>query len=87
MGYVLPLLPADARHLGLDDNINGPGRRTLMETEIERIVREHTGPLYSLACPVGKGMDALAAHRLRHSQEQCTEVRTNMHVSPIECAV
>jgi hypothetical protein len=84
MAYVLPFFPADARHLGARNSINDPGRDTLMEKEIERAIRLHPGPIYSLAFPPGQGADVLAAHGLMPLRGGCKEVRTNMRTSPIE---
>ena len=83
MSYVLPYFPADARHLGLNNNINDPKRDTLMEAAISRAIREHKGPMFALAYPAGQGADVLAAHRLVQFPELCREVRTNMGTSPI----
>lgn len=84
MAYVLPFFPKDARHFGLNNNINDPKRDTLMEKAIEQAIREHKGPIYSLSYPKGSGADVLAAHRLLHFPEQCQDIRTNMRTSPIE---
>jgi hypothetical protein len=84
MAYVLPFFPPDARNLGINNSISDPARETLMEREIERAIREHKGPLYSLSFPAGKGAEALAAHGLRRLQDTCADVRTNMLTSPIE---
>jgi hypothetical protein len=84
MAYVLPFFPADARHFGLNNNINDPKRDTLMEESIAHAIRVHKGPLYSLTYPTGGGADVLAAHRLLHFPEHCREIRTNMRTSPIE---
>lgn len=84
MAYVLPYFPADARHFGLNNNINDPERDTLMEEAIARAIREHKGPMYSLAYPSGQGADVLAAHHLVQFPELCRDVKTNMRTSPIQ---
>ena len=84
MSYVLPFFPADARHFGLNNNINDPKRKTLMEDAIVRAIRDHKGPLYSLSYPPGAGRETLLAHRLVYLPELCREVRSNMRISPIE---
>jgi hypothetical protein len=84
MAYVLPFFPPDARHFGLNNNINNPTRTTLMEASIAKSVREHQGPLYSLSFPVGTGADVLAAHRLSRLPGSCAVLLTNMPTSPIE---
>jgi len=84
MAYVLPFFPPDARHFGLNNNMNDPKRSTLMEASIARSVREHQGPLYSLSFPVGTGADVVAAHRLSRVPGSCAVLLTNMRTSPIE---
>jgi hypothetical protein len=84
MAYLLPFFPADARHLGLNNNINNPRRDTLMEEEIVRAIREHAGPIYSLSHQAGAGDGVLDAHGLIRIKETCVEARTNMRTSPIE---
>jgi hypothetical protein len=84
MSYVLPFLPPDARHLGIRSNINGPERRNGLAKRIAALVREHRGPVYSLAFPAGVGDADLLAHRLRKVPGGCAPIRTNMPTSPIE---
>jgi len=84
MAYVLPFLPADARHFGLNNSINDPDRDTLMEDTIVRAIREHTGPMYSLSYPAGTGDGVLIADGLFRVKETCTEIRTKMRTSPME---
>jgi hypothetical protein len=86
MAYVLPFFPPDGRFLGAKSNLNDPGRTNLLEREIARIVRDHDGPLYSLAFPVGAGADVLAAHRLRIDlpARDCVAFKTNMATSPLQ---
>jgi hypothetical protein len=72
------------------NNLNDPKRTHRLEREIARIIREHDGPLYSLAFPAGAGAQALAAHGLRpaakagSSEPDCTSIRTNMSTSPLQ---
>ncbi len=86
MAYVLPFFPPDGRFLGAKNNLNDPGRSNRLEGEIARIVREHAGPLYSLAFPVGAGAEVLAAHGLRVElpSRDCVTFRTNMSTSPLQ---
>jgi hypothetical protein len=86
MAYVLPFFPPDARFLGAKNNLNDPQRTNRLEREIEKIVRDHDGPLYSLTFPRGAGADVLAAHRLRVELpgRDCALVWTNMSVSPLQ---
>ena len=84
MAYVLPFFPPDARHVGIRNNVNGPEGRNRLARTIATIVREHRGPLYSLAFPAGAGDADLLAHHLRRVAGGCTDVVTNMPTSPIE---
>jgi hypothetical protein len=84
MAYVLPFFPPDARHLGVRNNINDPNRKSLLQQAVARAIRDHRGPIYALALPNGNGTEDLAAYRLRRVASTCTEVRTNMRMSPIE---
>jgi len=84
MSYVLPSFPPDARFAGLVSSFNDPWRRNRLQETIAAAVREHRGPLYSLAMPPGKrvGDDALAAVGL--ARTTCEEIRTNLRASPLE---
>ena len=90
MAYVLPFFPPDGRFLGANNNLNDPTRTNRLEREIARIVREHDGPLYSLAFPAGEGAQTLAAHALRPASRtgsgkpDCTSFATNMTTSPLQ---
>ncbi len=84
MSYVLPSFPADARFAGLANNFNDPWRRNRMRDTIADTIRDHPGPLYSLAVPVDRdiGLQALAAMKLERTA--CEQIRTNLRVSPLE---
>jgi len=84
MSYVLPSFPADARFAGLANNFNDPWRRNRMRDTIADTIRDHPGPLYSLAVPVNRdiGLQALAAMKLERTG--CEQIRTNLRVSPLE---
>ena len=84
MSYVLPYFPADARHVGIRNNVNAPGRRNRLAEQVAQLVRDHRGPLYALSFPKGQGDADLAAHGLRRVPGNCADVRTNMLTSPIE---
>jgi MFS family permease len=84
MAYVLPFFPTDARHVGIRNNANDPGRHNLLADRVRNVVREHRGPLYALAFPKGAGDADLQAHGLRRVAGTCAFVRTNMSTSPIE---
>lgn len=84
MAYVLPFFPADARHVGVRNNVNAPGRHNRLSEHVAQVVRDHRGPLYALSFPPGQGEADLAAHRLRRVPGGCAGVLTNMPTSPIE---
>jgi hypothetical protein len=84
MAFVLPFFPPDARFLGVDNNLNDPSRKNRLEQELARIVREHTGPLYSLTTPAGYGSAALEAHGLRRMSGDCAPIVSNVSPVPFE---
>ena len=84
MAYVLPYFPADARHLGVRNNINDPGRKTLIARSVEELVRNHRGPLYALSFPANRAEADLAAYGLRRVLATCADVKTAMRTSPIQ---
>lgn len=84
MAYVLPFFPPDAKHLGINNTISDAKRKTLMEDEIQRTIREHKGPIYSLSYPAGDGVDALLERRLLKITQTCLPIVTNMRTSPLE---
>ena len=84
MAYVLPYLPADARFVGVDNNVSSPRDRTRMQAAIAALLEQHRGPAYSLAFPAGAGSASLAAYGLRRVPDECADVRTNMRYSPLE---
>ena len=73
LSVALPFFPSDGRFLGVN-NVNDPARQNRLEQEIERIVREHTGPMYGLAARPDAGAAALDAHGLRRVAESCAPV-------------
>lgn len=84
MAYVLPFLPADARHVGVANTITDPERTHRLQQSVREAIRDHRGPLYQLAFPAGAGSLALASYGLERIQSSCDEIRTNMRTSPIE---
>jgi hypothetical protein len=82
--YVLPSFPPDARFAGLVSNFNDPAKTNRLQQAIAAAIRDHPGPLYALAVPPGRdvGGDALAAMGL--ARGECSEIRTNLRVSPLE---
>ena len=55
-----------------------------MEETIRRRIREHRGPIYSLAYPKGAGIDALLERGLLQITETCAPIVTNQRTSPLE---
>jgi len=84
MSYVLPSFPADARFAGLVSNFNDPDRHNLLQKTIADTIRSHTGALYALAVPPGQDVAADALAKVGLARTSCTEVRSNLRVSPIE---
>ena len=81
MAFVLPYFPPDGRFLGADNSFNNPRYHNRLETEVARTVREHSGPLYSLAPSDGVVSAALSAHGLRSIPGGCASIVSNM--SPV----
>lgn len=84
MSYVLPSFPPDARFFGLVSNFNDPGRTNRMQRAIADGIRDHSGPLYALAVPPGRGEGGQALARMGLVRGGCASIETNMRVSPIE---
>jgi len=84
MAHVLPFFPADARFVGIRNNLIDPAMTNRLAADIAAIVRTHGGPLYALASPPGSGEAALAAHRLRRTAGGCAAVLSNLTRRPLE---
>jgi hypothetical protein len=90
MSYVLPFFPADARFVGINNNLNDPalGPDTKMIGRARQIVQAHDGPLYLLTNAVESEADASSAYKVRRleetfynvfiQKETCREISTNM---------
>ena len=48
VGYVLPLLPPDARHVGVSNNVNSPGREYRLSEAVGDTIAGFRGPFYGL---------------------------------------
>jgi hypothetical protein len=48
-GYLVPMFPSQVRCISLNNNLTHPMRSTLMQTEIRRIIKSHTGDFYLLS--------------------------------------
>jgi len=84
MAFVLPFFPPDGRFLGTDNSFNNPRYHNRLETEVAQTVREHTGPLYSLAPSGGVVSAALSAHGLRRMPGGCASIVSNISPDPFE---
>jgi hypothetical protein len=84
LSYVLPAFPKDARFAGLVSNFNDPDRRNLLARTIAEAIRSHRGALYALAVPPGGDVAADALAKVGLAREGCSEIHTNLRVSPIE---
>jgi len=84
MSYVLPSFPGDARFAGLLSNFNDPERSNLLQQTIAAAIRDHRGPIYALAVPVGRDEGGAALARMGLARADCATIETNMRVSPLE---
>jgi hypothetical protein len=84
IGYVLPYFPEDGRFVGINNNLNNPGRHDLMQDQISHVVGSHRGPIVAIAYPVGSDMRALRDYHLRRKSNACRQIVTNMATSPID---
>jgi hypothetical protein len=88
MAHVLLGLPADARHVGLDNNIVRARSTTGLRSRAAAIVDAHRGPIYQLSLADSKHEDTLAAYGLARTGKPCAEVRSNLQHGPfVLCAV
>ncbi len=84
IAYVLPYFPEDGRFVGINNNLNNPGRRDRMQDEISRVVGGHRGPIVAIAYPAGSDMSVLAYFHLRRTSASCLQITSNMATSPID---
>ncbi|MFO1312154.1 MAG: hypothetical protein U1F41_08840 [Burkholderiales bacterium] len=84
IAYLLPMLPPDARHLGVRNTVNDPGRGNLLARSVKDAIEGHAGPLYQLTSPPGEGSQALAAHGLRRVEGSCAQFESNIHTRRVE---
>ena len=84
VAYLLPFLPPDARHVGVQNTVNDPARTNRLADSVREAVRTHAGPLYQLTSPPGKGSSALAAHGVKRIEDSCTRVASNIHDRHVE---
>ncbi|MCC7325299.1 MAG: hypothetical protein IT521_00655 [Burkholderiales bacterium] len=85
MAYALPLIvPAPARSVGIANNIVEARRRTRLDDEVVRIIRDHDGPIYSLSTSPRTAVETLRARGLAKLSGTCVAVPTNMAATPLE---
>ena len=48
VGYVLPMLPEDARHVAVWNNVTAPGRKYRLSKAAAEAIAAHRGPFYEL---------------------------------------
>jgi hypothetical protein len=70
--------------VGIDNGFIDARRTTRMEDEIARVIRDHDGPIYSLADPPRSGANALLMRGLLRVPETCVPVQTNIVAAPLE---
>jgi len=84
LAFVLPFFPSDGRFVGANNNMTDPWRTNRFADAVRRVVREHSGPLYSLTTPAGSAGLALAAYHLRRVPGGCASIESNMSFGPFE---
>jgi hypothetical protein len=78
MAYALTAFPADARHVGIENNLVHAGVPSGMRERAAAIVAGHPGPIYELTI-LGHSTDVvLDAYGLRRTPDGCVEVRSNL---------
>ena len=70
--------PADARHLGIRNNLNHPREDNRLQRQMEDVIRTHTGPIYALAPPADRGDAELASLGMRVLAPTCSDIHTNL---------
>lgn len=83
MAHVLLRLPADARHVGLDNNIVRAGEASGIRQRAAAIVAGHPGPIYELASTNAAKERTLAAYGLARRDDTCAPVRSNIGWDPM----
>jgi hypothetical protein len=84
MAYLLPFMPASARHVGAYNNINRPESATRLATQMANTIREHAGPLYSLVHDDRMAATVYAAHGLVPVPGGCAPVPTNIGTDAVK---
>jgi hypothetical protein len=94
MAYVIPFFPADARVLGLGNNLLIDERRglgTAMDQEIKRIIAEHSGPIFGIQPRQGYGelgfepvQTLLTRYQVDRGPGSCRVIDSNQDASALE---
>ncbi len=85
MSYVLPAFPADARFAGLVSNFNDPARTNRLQQHDRRHhPRRTAGRCTRSPCRRAATLGADALAQIGLTRDQCTVIRTNLRVSPLE---
>jgi hypothetical protein len=82
LAHVLLRFPADARHVGLENNLIRANAETDIRARAAVIVAAHPGPIYQLAPRDRPHAEALAAYGLVRVEGTCAEVRSNIGQTP-----
>jgi hypothetical protein len=83
MAYVLTRLPADARHVGIHNNLIRVDRPSGLREQARQIVAAHRGPIYQLT-PVDRPAGReLAAYGLRRDGP-CAKITSNLGYAPLD---
>ena len=78
IAYMLPFLGENARYVGAYNSLIRPEHETMLNQWAESAIRDHAGPLYSLAHDDAMASSAYAAHKLAVVPGSCAPVQTNM---------
>jgi hypothetical protein len=89
MSFVLPYFPSSARFIGIENNlINHRLGESIKATKlyqlVHKVVREHSGPIYSLTSPPGRGVESLARYGVHELEGSCQVLKASTSVAPIE---
>ena len=83
LAYILPFMTQGARFVAAYNNLIRPGEDRMLNLWSERAIRDHPGPLFSLAHDESMAAQVYAAHRLSPVPGSCSVVRTNMPGAPV----
>lgn len=79
VSYVLPFLPADARHIGVVNNMNGPRRDHKLSESVTEAIESHRGPFYELTFePEAETVQLYRNFGLARVADSCRPVESRM---------